>query len=102
MNNSLIQNGGVLKELKLAFSRDQKQKIYVQHLIKKNSEKLFELISKENARIYVCGGVAMGKAVRNAFTEIFEFYKTQNNNITGPEYLDKLLKSDTYVQELWG
>ena len=99
LEKSLNEEDGVLTELKVAFSREQKKKVYVQNLIEENQEKLWELINEKKARIYVCGGVAMGKAVRETFTKIFTFYDKSKN---GQKYLDDLLKQDIYVQELWG
>ena len=96
---ALKEKEGVLDELKLAFSREQKEKVYVQHLIEEYGEKLWALINEKKARIYVCGGVAMGRAVRETFTKIFARYDESKD---GQAYLDKLLKADVYVQELWG
>jgi NADPH-ferrihemoprotein reductase len=42
-------------ELHIAFSRDQEEKIYVTHLLKKDGEKIWKLIKEDNASIYVCG-----------------------------------------------
>lgn len=99
LESSMSVNGGCIKELQLAFSRDQKEKVYVQHLIEKNSEVMWKLISDQRARIYVCGGVQMGKAVRETFARIFTFYCSDKN---GQKYLDDMLHKDEYVQELWG
>ena len=99
LESSLIKNGGCLKELKIAFSRDKEgKKVYVQNIIDQNSEKLWDLISKQNARVYVCGSVGMGKGVRATFARIFDFYNKGN----GQKYLDDMLKSNHFIQELWG
>ena len=42
-------------ELQVAFSRDQKEKIYVTNLLKRDGEKLWKLIKQDNASLYVCG-----------------------------------------------
>jgi len=100
LEKSLKQNGGCLEELKLAFSRDNESKVYVQHLIEAHSEELYELISIKKAKIYVCGGVKMGKDVRNTFVKIFERYNKEEKG--GEAYLNDMLKHNQYVQELWG
>ncbi|XP_063154353.1 NADPH--cytochrome P450 reductase isoform X2 [Candoia aspera] len=46
---------GALTQLNVAFSRDQPEKIYVQHLLKKNKEHVWKLIHEGNGHIYVCG-----------------------------------------------
>ena len=45
---------GVLSDLQVAFSRDQPEKIYVQHLLEKEGQKVFELLEKQGY-FYVCG-----------------------------------------------
>ena len=42
-------------EINVAFSRDQDEKIYVTHLLKKQGERLWKLIKEDNASVYVCG-----------------------------------------------
>jgi len=42
-------------ELHVAFSRDQEEKIYVTHLLRKDGEKIWKLIKEDNASVYVCG-----------------------------------------------
>jgi NADPH-ferrihemoprotein reductase len=45
---------GAVTELNLAFSRDQDHKVYVQHLMRNNMEKIYKLL-EDGAHIYVCG-----------------------------------------------
>ena len=45
---------GTLTKLNVAFSRDQPEKVYVTHLLKRD-EKLVWSIIKEGGHIYVCG-----------------------------------------------
>jgi sulfite reductase (NADPH) flavoprotein alpha-component len=45
---------GLLTRLDLAFSRDQKQKLYVQHRMMENAAELWNWL-KEGAHFYVCG-----------------------------------------------
>ena len=60
---------GVLSKISLAFSRDQQQKIYVQHRIKEHSQELVHWISA-GAFIYISGGKQMGADVEATLTEI--------------------------------
>eukprot|EP00483_Globobulimina_turgida_P004261 UN04270 len=99
LEKSYNDTNGVIDELKIAFSREQEKKVYVQHLVEESREELWQLINDKKAKIYVCGGVAMGKAVRETFTKIFTFYHKDKD---GHKYLDNMLKRDLYVQELWG
>jgi sulfite reductase (NADPH) flavoprotein alpha-component len=45
---------GVLTKINTAFSRDQKEKIYVQHKMQQHAAELFEWI-ENGAHIYICG-----------------------------------------------
>ena len=45
---------GTLSKVHLAFSRDQKEKIYVQHLMQQNKDELWRIL-EDGGHIYVCG-----------------------------------------------
>ena len=45
---------GVLTGLHVAFSRDQEEKVYVQHVMKREGEEIYQLLEKQ-AYFYVCG-----------------------------------------------
>lgn len=47
---------GTLTHMHVAFSRDQPQKVYVQHLLKETAAQVWRLIDA-GAHIYVCGSV---------------------------------------------
>ncbi|XP_031392781.1 NADPH-dependent diflavin oxidoreductase 1 isoform X3 [Punica granatum] len=69
------QEEGVLSEAKgggffVAFSRDQPQKVYVQHKMRENSARVWDLLS-EGAAVYVAGSsTKMPSDVLEAFEEI--------------------------------
>ena len=52
----LWQAQGFLPEVDYAFSRDQAEKIYVQHILQQKSEQLLSWI-EAGAAIYVCGSL---------------------------------------------
>jgi NADPH-ferrihemoprotein reductase len=63
---------GVLSSLKVAFSREQAKKVYVQTLMAEpeNARELVRLVVDEGAHIFVCGGTGMGTTVGEVFTQI--------------------------------
>ncbi|CAE7474154.1 unnamed protein product, partial [Symbiodinium microadriaticum] len=63
---------GHLTSLKLAFSREQKDKVYVQTLMQdeENAKELCRLVLEEEAHVFVCGGTLMGASVHDAFVQI--------------------------------
>lgn len=61
---------GVLTDLDLAFSRDQKEKIYVQHRLLENSSKVYQWL-RDGAYLYICGAKdPMSKDVEAALVTI--------------------------------
>jgi sulfite reductase (NADPH) flavoprotein alpha-component len=61
---------GFLTELDLAFSRDQRDKVYVQHLMRKRGAQLWQWL-QDGAQLYVCGNAdPMAKDVDRAIREI--------------------------------
>ncbi|MEO0635662.1 MAG: sulfite reductase subunit alpha [Pseudomonadota bacterium] len=65
-----MQEQGVLHKLDLAFSRDQKEKVYVQHKMAEHGKELFAWL-EEGGYFYVCGdAVRMAKDVDEALHDI--------------------------------
>ncbi|XP_039363628.1 NADPH--cytochrome P450 reductase isoform X1 [Mauremys reevesii] len=92
---------GALTQLNVAFSRDQAQKVYVQHLLKKNKEGVWKLIHEGNAHIYVCGDArSMARDVQNTFYEIVAEF----GSMTQPQavdYVKKLMTKGRYSLDVW-
>ena len=59
---------GLLSRVDCAFSRDQKEKRYVQHVITERAAELMEWLDRD-AHIYICGAQAMGSAVELALQQ---------------------------------
>lgn len=56
---SAFQEDGTLTQLHTAFSREQEEKVYVQHIIAKQGESLWKLLAEDGAYVYVCGCVSV-------------------------------------------
>ncbi|KAH3669105.1 hypothetical protein WICMUC_005069 [Wickerhamomyces mucosus] len=87
-------------ELITAFSRETKEKIYVQHKVKERKEEILELINK-GAFIYVCGDAArMAKDVNNTLVDIL----AEGKNISKDEAHEILRTFKTlnkYQEDVW-
>ena len=60
---------GVLTRLSLAWSRDDKQKFYVQDRMRQVGRDLWAWLA-DGAHVYVCGAIAMGKDVERALVDV--------------------------------
>eukprot|EP00587_Corethron_hystrix_P003147 CAMPEP_0113305172 /NCGR_PEP_ID=MMETSP0010_2-20120614/4892_1 /TAXON_ID=216773 ORGANISM="Corethron hystrix, Strain 308" /NCGR_SAMPLE_ID=MMETSP0010_2 /ASSEMBLY_ACC=CAM_ASM_000155 /LENGTH=669 /DNA_ID=CAMNT_0000159511 /DNA_START=118 /DNA_END=2128 /DNA_ORIENTATION=- /assembly_acc=CAM_ASM_000155 len=96
----IFQKEGTLNSLHLAFSRDQKQKVYVQDLLSKNASETWNILDRLGGHVYVCGGVAMGKDVVRAFIDIVAC-EGQRTNDEAKTYISQMQQAGRFVQELW-
>lgn len=88
---------GVLNKIDVAFSRDQKEKIYVSHKILEQGEELF-LWLENGAYFYVCGDKEnMAKDVENALLEVIRSWSKVNPN----QYLTKLIEEGRYLRDVY-
>ncbi len=94
-------DSGILTQMDLAFSRDQKMKKYVQHCILEKSETFFEWIDSMNAVVYLCGNKrTIGREVKEAIKFVIE----KEGNLSSEKAeefiqqmtIDKKLLSDLY------
>ncbi|MBW8332604.1 MAG: flavodoxin domain-containing protein, partial [Prolixibacteraceae bacterium] len=60
-----------LDRLDVAFSRDQAEKVYVQHKIEEQADEFYQWLNR-GAHVYVCGSVAMGNEVRQAICRVIQ------------------------------
>jgi NADPH-ferrihemoprotein reductase len=93
-------NEGTLTQLHLAFSREKKEKVYVQHLLVSNAVETWKLIQDDKASIFVCGAVRMGADVGSALLDIIADQGGMSRE-KAKAYLDSMAVAGRYVQELW-
>jgi len=91
---------GTLTQMHLAFSRELKEKVYVQHLLAKNAEDTWKLLDEQGAYIYVCGGVKMGQDVSQALKKIVA-QCGDRTSMDAKKYLDDMASHGRFIQELW-
>ncbi|MFT3700987.1 MAG: hypothetical protein QM802_01345 [Agriterribacter sp.] len=93
-------NTGVLTRVNLAFSRDQKSKLYVQHRMLEQAAELWKWM-EAGAYIYICGAKApMSVDVENTLLQIIERYggKSISDAIA---LLDKLKEEGRYLLDVY-
>ncbi|WP_100644408.1 assimilatory sulfite reductase (NADPH) flavoprotein subunit [Alteromonas facilis] len=91
---------GALSRISLAFSRDQAEKIYVQHRILEEGEALFQWL-EAGAHVYVCGdAMHMAKDVENALLEVIGTYGKRDEK-AAKAYLVELRKAKRYQKDVY-
>ena len=91
---------GVLNKLDLAFSRDQPEKIYVQHRMYEKAFELYEWIN-DGAYIYISGKKdPMSKDVENTLLQIIE-EQGKKTKEEAKEYLERLKKNGRYEKDVY-
>jgi sulfite reductase (NADPH) flavoprotein alpha-component len=91
---------GLLSHLELAFSRDQKQRIYVQHKMIDHGAQLWRWL-EDGAHFYVCGDAArMAKDVDTALTEIIKTHGGMSEE-RAHDYKRELVADKRYVRDVY-
>jgi len=88
-----------LHRLDLAFSRDQADKVYVQHRLRERGREVYDWL-QSGAHFYVCGAIAMGKDVHAALLDIV----TEHNGgdaEAAAEYLTALQTGGRYSRDVY-
>ncbi len=91
---------GVLDRLELAFSRDQKEKIYVQNRMQETGEELFALL-EQGGHFYVCGDATrMAKDVDAALHDVIATHGKMDADAAA-QYVSQLKKDKRYVRDVY-
>ena len=91
---------GVLTRLDVAFSRDQKEKVYVQHKMLEHGKELYNWLT-EGAHFYVCGDKDyMAKDVDSALLEIVKSHGNLQEE-EASEYIKELRLSGRYQVDVY-
>ena len=92
---------GTLTQLRVAFSRDQPEKVYVTHLLEQNRAETWDIIGNRNGYVYVCGEArSMAKNVLQIFKNIImENLKTDEKGADA--YLKKMEHDKRYKADVW-
>ncbi|GLT17054.1 sulfite reductase [NADPH] flavoprotein alpha-component [Vibrio zhanjiangensis] len=91
---------GVLNYLDVAFSRDQGEKVYVQHRILEKGEEVWRWL-EQGAYIYVCGDATrMAKDVHQALIHVVEQYGHRSHN-DAEEFINQLRKEKRYQRDVY-
>jgi sulfite reductase (NADPH) flavoprotein alpha-component len=91
---------GVLTKVNMAFSRDQKEKIYVQHKMLAHGAELYNWLNS-GASFFVCGKKhPMSMDVENALLQIIEQYGNKTTE-EAKKYLELLEEEGRYEKDVY-
>jgi len=96
-----FQSEGLLTRFDTAFSRDQANKVYVQHRMLENAAEIWKWIDQEGAQFFVCGDASrMAKDVDAALLKIVEKEggKTADD---AAGYVEELKKTKRYKRDVY-
>ncbi len=94
------QRRGVLARLDLAFSRDQTDKVYVQHRMRENAAELWAWM-EQGGHFYVCGDAKrMAKDVEDTLLQIAVDHG-QKSSSEAKAWLDDLAKAGRYQRDVY-
>jgi sulfite reductase alpha subunit-like flavoprotein len=89
-----------------AYSRDQRQKVYVQDLIWQQAKLVTRVLREQNGLVYICGSSGkMPRAVREALIHAFESESEAGlpglDRAAAEAYMTAMEKEGRYKQETW-
>ena len=94
------RKSGLLTHLDVAFSRDQAEKIYVQHRLRNKAIEIWSWL-QEGAHIYVCGDADnMAPDVNDALVDII-CQQGHKNRDDANEYLRQLTRDKRYQRDVY-
>jgi sulfite reductase (NADPH) flavoprotein alpha-component len=92
---------GILNRLDCAWSRDQPEKIYVQHRMKENAAEIWKWLDGEGAHFFVCGDARrMAKDVDATLRRIVQEQGGKNTGEAN-EYVEKLKSDKRYKRDVY-
>jgi sulfite reductase (NADPH) flavoprotein alpha-component len=92
---------GLLTRLDCAWSRDQAEKIYVQHRMKENAAEIWKWIDAEGAHFFVCGDAKrMAKDVDATLRKIVQEQGSKSVDQAN-EYVEKLKSDKRYKRDVY-
>jgi sulfite reductase (NADPH) flavoprotein alpha-component len=92
-----LKNGN-LSALDLAFSRDSAERVYVQHRLAEKGRAVYDWL-EGGAQLYVCGAIAMEKAVSAALRRIAA--EQLGGSEAAGEWLSELRRDGRYLRDVY-
>ncbi|OCK81097.1 NADPH dependent diflavin oxidoreductase-like protein 1 [Lepidopterella palustris CBS 459.81] len=99
--DALQREEGALLDVYPAFSRDQRNKVYVQDLVRSHASQVYKALADRQGLVYICGSSGkMPQAVRESLIEVFQQQGGRSRD-DAEAYLVAMEKNGRYKQETW-
>lgn len=100
---SLKYRLGSVLEVVTAFSREPGQrKVYVQHRVREYADRILQMISEQDAVIYVCGAAAMARDVASVMeAELGKKLAPDGKETDGEASFKRLKKVGQWMEDVW-
>eukprot|EP00039_Didymoeca_costata_P022023 m.3463 g.3463 ORF g.3463 m.3463 type:complete len:1132 (-) comp2775_c0_seq1:65-3460(-) len=92
---------GVITDLRLAFSRDTKKKVYIQHKILEDKDKLSSYFLQDGGHFYLCGPTWPVPEVKKALCDGFLGSGEVQTYDEAEEYIENLKRQGRYILEVY-
>ncbi|PRP72845.1 hypothetical protein PROFUN_17068, partial [Planoprotostelium fungivorum] len=91
-----------LVKLHVAFSRDQEEKVYVQHKMRQEEELIADILMKQNGRFYVCGDArTMAKDVQEELRRMIAKFSGSTAEEAKNKFVE-MVQEERVVLDVWG
>lgn len=91
---------GLLSRLDVAFSRDGREKLYVQHRLRENGRELWQWL-ENGAHVYICGDASsMAPDVHNALRDVIVAHGGADPE-SADQYLREMTQSKRYQRDVY-
>lgn len=96
------EEDGVVRQLFLAFSREQEHKVYVQHIMLNNKELVYDVLVKQKGYIYICGDAKyMAKDVDRALIDIVAEFCEGKTREEAQRIVEEMTSEKRYLSDVW-
>ncbi|WP_434339976.1 assimilatory sulfite reductase (NADPH) flavoprotein subunit [Motilimonas cestriensis] len=93
-------DSGLLTKMDVAFSRDQEEKVYVQHRLLENAAQVYQWL-EDGAHFYICGDAnRMAKDVNDALVKIVQ-EQGKKSFEEAEEYVSELRRAKRYQRDVY-
>jgi sulfite reductase (NADPH) flavoprotein alpha-component len=93
------RKSGLLTRLDVAFSRDQADKVYVQHRMREHADALYAWL-EDGAHLYVCGATAMGDDVHSTLLDVVAAQSGRGRE-HADAYVKELRRAGRYLRDVY-